>query len=75
MTVLYFRTRAGLEAFAHSPSHREGWDWWNKKSKDLSHIAIYHETYECQPGSWETIYINSVPTLLGEYLPTLHANV
>lgn len=59
MSVAYFRTTAGLHAFAHSEYHREGWNWWNKTVKQHPHISIFHEIFEAPKGHWESIYVNS----------------
>ncbi|SMR58500.1 unnamed protein product [Zymoseptoria tritici ST99CH_1E4] len=59
LSVGYFRTLEGLQAFAHSELHRKAWDWWNRTVKQHSHLSIYHETFEVPKGAWETIYANS----------------
>ncbi|KAL4952183.1 hypothetical protein BDW69DRAFT_185641 [Aspergillus filifer] len=62
MTVYYFRNKAGLEKFIQGPSHRAGWNWWNKTVKQHPDLSIMHELYESKPGSWENVYINYKPT-------------
>ena len=57
--VCYFRTLEGLQAFAHSPYHRKGWDWYTRNMKHLRHISIWHETYHVPKGNWESIYVTS----------------
>ena len=52
----------GLHAFAHSPYHRNGWEWYTKSAKQIPHISIYHETYNVPKGHWESIYLNSHPS-------------
>lgn len=59
MNVAYFKTTAGLHAFAHSDYHRGGWNWWNKTVAQHPHISIYHEVFEAPKGHWENIYVNS----------------
>ncbi|QIW98633.1 hypothetical protein AMS68_004151 [Peltaster fructicola] len=59
MNVAYFRDYDGLHKFAHSQYHREAWAWFNKESKRIGHISIWHETYAVPKGNWESIYINS----------------
>ena len=59
MNVAYFRTTAGLHAFAHSEHHRDGWNWWNRTVKEHPHISIFHEIFEAPRGHWESIYVNS----------------
>ena len=67
LTILYFRSIEGLNAFAHDKIHREGWNWFNKWSKEENnnHISIFHEAFCAQPGGYETIYYNAPPVLLG----------
>jgi hypothetical protein len=67
MTVYYFRSLEGLNAFAHDKVHREVWDWYNNFSKKLgfTHIGIYHETFYAPPGCYETIYANMTPIGMG----------
>ncbi|KAK5000359.1 hypothetical protein LTR66_000777 [Elasticomyces elasticus] len=59
MQVCYFRSVAGLHAFAHSPVHREGWTWFREIVATHPHISIFHETYAVPEGHWESIYANS----------------
>jgi hypothetical protein len=42
MHVFYFDNLDGLHRFAHAPSHRVGWDYWNKNYAKFDHIAISH---------------------------------
>lgn len=36
----YFRNYEGLHKFAHSKTHRDGWDWWNQTIKAHPHIGM-----------------------------------
>ncbi|KAF2458923.1 hypothetical protein BDY21DRAFT_370442 [Lineolata rhizophorae] len=66
LIVMYFKNADYLHAFARgSEAHMDGWNWWNKHLAENSHISIWHETYQVPASSWETIYVNSHPTLLG----------
>ncbi|KAK9449534.1 uncharacterized protein V1518DRAFT_416261 [Limtongia smithiae] len=66
MTVFYFRTMEGLHTFAHSKAHRKGWDWYNKYVKaGNTSIGVFHEVFYSTPGSFETVYLNMPPVLLG----------
>uniref|UniRef100_A0A093V242 Uncharacterized protein n=1 Tax=Talaromyces marneffei PM1 TaxID=1077442 RepID=A0A093V242_TALMA len=65
MTVSYWRNTEGLHAFAESPVHREGWDWWNKTVQQHPHMVIFHEIYKAERKAYENIYVNSQPTLIG----------
>ncbi|KAF2838908.1 hypothetical protein M501DRAFT_975861 [Patellaria atrata CBS 101060] len=65
LQVCYFKNAEGLHKFAHGPTHRAGWDWWNRTIASHPHISIWHEIYHVPAQRWETIYANSSPTLLG----------
>ena len=56
-----------LHAFAHGPTHREGWDWFNQIHKAHPHIGIFHETYAVAAGGWENIYNSMWPLGMGEF--------
>lgn len=71
MTVSYWRNTEGLHAFAESPVHREGWDWWNRTVEQHPHMVIFHEIYKADRKSHENIYVNSQPILIGMSLPLL----
>lgn len=82
LITMYFRSAADVHAFAHSPVHRAGWDWYNAllKKGGAKHIGISHEIYHTKKGGWETIYGNTAPNSLGELdkldnLHELYANV
>ncbi|ETN43887.1 uncharacterized protein HMPREF1541_11018 [Cyphellophora europaea CBS 101466] len=63
--VSYWRSIDAIHAFAYSPSHRAGWEWWNSVPKDdIRHLGINHEIFLARPGEWETIYLNHQPTML-----------
>lgn len=66
MTVSYFRSAAHLHHFARGPSHRAGWDWWNKMVKKHPYMGIMHEIYSAPKQSWENVYVNYHPTGLCE---------
>ena len=65
MTTFYFRSLADVEAFAHGPVHREGWNWWSATIKEHRHLAICHEVYEAPHGAWESVYVNYHATGMG----------
>lgn len=68
MTVLYFRSVEHVHQFAHDPIHRKGWEWWNNISKTHPHLSIMHEMYHAPKKHWESIYVSSHLTGLGEYI-------
>ncbi|KAI9877777.1 MAG: hypothetical protein M1830_000492 [Pleopsidium flavum] len=71
MTVSYYRSAAHLHHFARGPSHRAGWDWWNKMVKEHPYLGIMHEVYAVPKQGWESVYINYHPTGLGKFGNTL----
>jgi hypothetical protein len=67
LSVFYFRSIEGLNAFAHDKAHRDAWDWYNSwtKKTGYKHIGIFHEVFAAPAGQWETVYDNMPPGLLG----------
>jgi Domain of unknown function (DUF4188) len=63
--LMYFKDLAVIHDFAHSPLHREAWQWWDATLKERDCIGINHEIYEADSGSWESLYANFQPTGLG----------
>lgn len=65
--IAYFRSAADLNRFAHDKVHRDGWDWYHKFVRETGHrhFGLFHETFVTRRGEWETIYMDSPPTLLG----------
>jgi len=37
-----------MHAFAHSPLHREAWDYWNRIIKSHEFLGVHHEVYEAE---------------------------
>jgi hypothetical protein len=66
MVATYFRTLEDVHAYAHSPLHREAWEWWNRITKSHPHLSIMHEVYQAPKHHWENIYINNHLTGIGE---------
>lgn len=64
LTISYWRSVDDIHRFAHSPVHREAWDWWNKTYKQHPYLAIMHEIYCVPKKQWESIYVNYHPTQL-----------
>ncbi|KAL7926000.1 hypothetical protein ACQKWADRAFT_281492 [Trichoderma austrokoningii] len=59
VTCCYFRSVEDIHRFAHSPQHREAWDWWNNITATHPHLSIMHELYSAPAKGWENIYINN----------------
>jgi heme-degrading monooxygenase HmoA len=65
MTLVYFKTHADLQAFAHGKHHREVWDWWYGLAGEnkVGHLSIAHEVYCSRKGEWEGVYVNMAPSM------------
>lgn len=68
MIIAYFRSVDDLNRFAHDEVHRKGWDWYHHFVRDTGHrhLGLFHETFVSRKGDYETIYVDTAPTLLGE---------
>lgn len=68
MIIAYFRSVADLNRFAHDEVHRRGWDWYHNFTRATGHrhLGLFHETFVSRAGDYETIYVDTAPTLLGE---------
>lgn len=56
-----------MHRYAHSPLHREAWNWWNSITRTHPHLSISHEVYHAPKGCWENIYVNYHLTGIGEF--------
>lgn len=63
MMVMYFRDVQSLHRFAHEEMHRSAWDWF--AAQKFPHIGVYHETFEVPRKSYECVYLNCKPILMG----------
>ena len=63
---MHFRTMKGLMEYAQSPLHLKAWHHYNEIAKANPHIGIYHETYRVEADSFESVYANCSPFLLGQ---------
>ncbi|OAA39957.1 hypothetical protein NOR_05951 [Metarhizium rileyi] len=63
MMSYYFKDVESIHKFAHEEMHRRAWDWYN--SLRPGHIGIFHETFVVPAQSYETIYANCRPLMLG----------
>jgi len=63
--ISYWRSLEDVHKYAHGPTHRQAWRWWDSTLKQHNHIGFMHEVFEADAGMWEGIYINFQPTLLG----------
>jgi len=60
LMVSYWRSFEELERFAHHPSepHLPAWRMFRKTVGDDGSVGIWHETYQVNPGGYESIYGN-----------------
>jgi hypothetical protein len=65
LNISYWRDLEAVHAFAHSPLHREAWDYWNRTIKSHAFLGVHHEVYEADAKHWENVYANFQPTGLG----------
>lgn len=63
MLAYYFRDVEGLNRFAHDPIHREAWNFLSKAG--YKHIGFFHELFTAPRQTYETIYVNFQPVLMG----------
>ena len=58
--VQYWRSFDDLERFARHPSepHREAWKRFNQAVGSDGTVGIWHETYQVNPGQFESVYGN-----------------
>ena len=59
----YFRDVESIHRFAQEDLHRRTWNWYNAEKP--THIGIYHETFVVPARSYETMYVNCHPVLMG----------
>lgn len=72
MLATYFRTLEDVHAYAHSPLHREAWEWWNRITKSHPHLSIMHEVYQAPKNQWENVFINNHLTGIGKSSPVFY---
>ncbi|CZR61639.1 uncharacterized protein PAC_11536 [Phialocephala subalpina] len=63
--ISYWRGLEDVHRFAHGELHREAWRWWESTLKQHNYIGFMHEVYEAPASSYEGVYINFQPSLLG----------
>jgi len=61
----YWESIEDLWTFAHSGTHRETWQWWERIVKENNYIGINHEIFQADAKNWENVYLNFQPTLMG----------
>lgn len=63
--ISYWRSLTDVHRYAHGPTHKEAWKWWDSTIKSHNYIGFMHEVFEADKGKWESVYINFQPTLAG----------
>ena len=66
--IRYWRSFEYLESFAKSRdySHLPAWQQFIQRIGTNGDVGIWHETYKVKKGSYENIYVNMPPFLLGK---------
>ena len=56
-----------LEAYAKSRqnAHLPAWAAFNRAVGSNGDVGIFHETYKVEPGTYENVYANMPPMMLG----------
>lgn len=62
-TIIYFRDVQSLHRFANEDMHREAWDWF--AAQRFPHLGVFHETFLVPRKSYECVYLNCKPLLMG----------
>jgi hypothetical protein len=59
-TIQYWRSFEALHAYAHDrdAKHMPAWAAFNRAVGNNGSVGIWHETYEIDPGHYESIYVN-----------------
>ena len=59
-TIQYWRSFEALHAYAHDRDarHMPAWAAFNRAVGNNGSVGIWHETYEIDPGHYESIYVN-----------------
>lgn len=67
LMVQHWRSFDALEAYAKAGdnAHLPAWAAFNRAVGASGDVGIFHETYCIAPGSYECVYANMPPTLLG----------
>lgn len=58
LMVQYWRSTEDLLAYARGKKHLAAWKNFNNKASNNDAVGFYHETYQIQPGNYESVYIN-----------------
>ncbi|HLQ70327.1 MAG TPA: DUF4188 domain-containing protein [Bacillota bacterium] len=56
--IQYWRSVEDLMDYAKGKKHLTAWKNFNQKVGNTESVGIYHETYEVQPGKYESVFGN-----------------
>ncbi|MBR0605329.1 DUF4188 domain-containing protein [Bacillus safensis] len=56
--IQYWKSTDELLAYAKMEKHLAAWKEFNQRARSNDAVGIYHETYQIQAGSYESIYVN-----------------
>ncbi|APT44724.1 DUF4188 domain-containing protein [Bacillus safensis] len=64
--IQYWKSTDDLLAYAKMEKHLAAWKEFNQRTRNNDAVGIYHETYQIQAGSYESIYVNMPSYGLGQ---------
>ncbi|MGZ9698150.1 DUF4188 domain-containing protein [Bacillus safensis] len=56
--IQYWKSTDDLLAYAKMEKHLAAWKRFNQMARNNDAVGIYHETYQIQAGSYESVYVN-----------------
>ncbi|RPJ50124.1 MAG: DUF4188 domain-containing protein [Chloroflexi bacterium] len=76
LIVQYWRSFEDLERFARDPNdpHLPAWKRFYKFSKQGDAVGIWHETYQVNPGQFESVYVTMPKFGLGSVMEHVPAS-
>ncbi|MCW4645647.1 DUF4188 domain-containing protein [Bacillus safensis] len=69
--IQYWKSTDDLLAYAKLEKHLAAWKEFNQRARNNDAVGIYHETYQIQAGSYESIYVNMPSYGLGQAKPPI----
>ncbi|KAB3542557.1 DUF4188 domain-containing protein [Bacillus safensis] len=64
--IQYWKSTDDLLAYAKMEKHLAAWKEFNQRARNNESVGIFHETYQIQAGSYESIYVNMPSYGLGQ---------
>lgn len=56
--IQYWKSTDDLLAYAKMEKHLAAWKNFHQRAQNNDAVGIYHETYQIQAGSYESVYVN-----------------